>query len=157
MVKTSSYDSSRTNQGPLRRTLARWRQHNLGNVQPRKGNRRGINSNVDQHLEILLDSLTCTVSYKEDRCEAWKTPTRIVLIRTLKKKLSSFSLLSLPIARHHWREARGDLGAVEGRFHNQFVIKHLGMIFNSPFRPLSSKVSFKVFSKVGLSSGFFSI
>ena len=41
-VKTSWYYSPRTNQGPLRRTLARWSQHYLGSVHTRKGNRWGV-------------------------------------------------------------------------------------------------------------------
>ena len=51
MVEMSGYDSPRTNQGPLRRTLARKRQHYLGSGQPREGNdgscldRRGIDAN----------------------------------------------------------------------------------------------------------------
>ena len=56
MVEMSGYDFPRTNKGRLRRTLARWSQHYLGNVQRQEAiddscfDRRGI---ITNHKLIL--------------------------------------------------------------------------------------------------------
>ena len=66
MVEISGYDSSRTNQGTLRRNLARWSNHYLGTVHPRDAidslcmDRWGIVANCGQKLREIVESLTCT-------------------------------------------------------------------------------------------------
>ena len=71
MVKTSGYDTVRTNQGPLRRTLA-LKQHCLIMCidVARDGpcvDKRGIDSTVIPYLDHMRKPLTCTVSELIDK------------------------------------------------------------------------------------------
>ena len=66
VVETYGYDFPRTNQGPLRRTLARRRQQRMGSVQPRKArdgscvDRWGIDAKLHPTLSKIYGSLYCT-------------------------------------------------------------------------------------------------
>ena len=66
VVETYGYDFPRTNQGPLRRTLAHSRQHCLDSVQPREAinsscvDRRGFDTNFHPTLIQIDGSLAYT-------------------------------------------------------------------------------------------------
>ena len=74
MVENSTYDSPRTNQGPMRRTHAHSCQHCLGIVHPQECNQRGVDANHIQSLANHLEDLNYIVSDKEEGCVAWRRP-----------------------------------------------------------------------------------
>ena len=71
VVETSVYESPRTNQGPLRRTLARWSQYCLGSVHPRDAiddpcvDQWEVVSNHLPKLINFVGSLSYTSLYQE--------------------------------------------------------------------------------------------
>ena len=79
MVKTSGYDSPRTNQGPMRRTFSFWGQkHCLGGVHSRRELTErvwidgALTPSVNQHLDILDNAQFEPVSELTYGCVARK-------------------------------------------------------------------------------------
>ena len=78
MVKTYGYDSPRTNQGPLKMTLAKVGKNCQETVSPTDAtdrplvDRRGIDAFVYEDLENSLKELFCTVSKSNYICAARK-------------------------------------------------------------------------------------
>ena len=80
MVETFGYDSARTNQGTLRRTIASEVKHCLGSLHTGKASARRVlidresSPTVDQHLDNLLEASPAHLRPKRRVCISEKGP-----------------------------------------------------------------------------------